>query len=89
MKKIKIFFGVTVLLLITAGVFAGKKRFLTTSPLYILVINNYLPLTSTTSWSGFKATGIIGATISDDFGMAYNLYFNSGSIYYRAYADGW
>ena len=89
MKKIRLFFVVASLLLVTAGLFAGKLRFVTgaiyasNGTTYFQLTNTITLLNLTTSPSGSQAT------ITDGCGNVYGLYsFTAPSTYTALYFHG-
>ena len=61
MKRAKIFFLSTAILLCTAGVFAGKKKY-TTGTIYAYGGTRYCQLTAFTTLDGLTTTPPIGCT---------------------------
>ena len=93
MNKVKMFFVAASLLLVTAGVFAGKAKFITPAPnlfYYNSSVSQYYELDTnpTTSLLGYS-TGGNTATITTSAGASYPLYTNTtGSTYVRVNSIG-
>jgi len=75
MKKVKLFFAAAALLLVTAGVFAGKSRFAVNPPnLYYLNATHYYEI-ATAVPSGILEYNVSGATqLEITAGTPYLLY---------------
>ncbi|MHA4806563.1 hypothetical protein ACX0G9_00580 [Flavitalea flava] len=96
MNKVKMFFVAASLLLVTAGVFAGKARFDTYS---LYVSNNATPTTlnsfqltpaTTVALIDLTTSGSTGqATVTNTSGTAFKLYRVVGSTFTPLYATGW
>ncbi|HXD77614.1 MAG TPA: hypothetical protein VN616_07385 [Puia sp.] len=82
MSKIKMLFLAAGLMLVTAGVFAGKAKFQTISNLYVSSNGTtFFPL-ATSVTPGDIQTTINGAqiTIEDHSGVSYKLYYGMSSL---------
>jgi len=64
MKKVQLFFAITILLLFTIGLFAGKGKF-TTGAIYAYNGSKYCQLTGSASLVNLSMIGTCRATISD------------------------
>lgn len=90
------FFIAAALVLTTAGVFAGKAKFLTTDQLYasntgnISSATSYALSTNALTFDHFSTSGIIQATIKGSGGAAgYGLYYvNASSTLSPLYTTG-
>jgi len=92
MKKVKLFFISTALLLITISVFASRKTF-TNDSLYastISPVSVYYQLTNSGGWVDIANFGNNAVTIDDSHGIKFNLVApNVGGIYTQVYSVGW
>lgn len=85
MKKVKIFFFITMLLLTTAGLLAGKAKF-TTGTIYGFNGVKYCVLATGATMGSLNTTPCANqATISDCDGNIWVLYLYSGGIYTPLY----
>ena len=82
MNKVKMFFIAAAMLLTTAGVFAGKAKFVTTNQLYasnngnIASATSYALSTNALTFDHFSTSGISQATIKGSAGATgYGLYY--------------
>lgn len=89
MKKIKVFLLVSVLLLTTVGIWAGKNKF-TTGTIYAYSGIKFCQLTGSTNLVNLTtiSVGCIQATISDCSGNIWSLYLWNGSAYLPLYFPG-
>ena len=87
MTKVKLFFIATVLLLITAGVFAGNHKFMTYS-LYGENGEELCQLTNPATLVGLSTTGTVTAQVTSSFGKKVPLRTYNGSIFIDLYTTG-
>ena len=89
MNKVKSFLLAGTLLLVTAGVFAAKSRFLSAG-LVALVGATYEQIEVGTLGTNMTTTGTTQAEITDNAGIKYELFqFNGTSTYTPVYAQIW
>jgi hypothetical protein len=89
MNKVKMFFVAASLLLVTAGVFAGKAKFFTAPPtLYYYDGSSYsgIILDGITTDNIFTETATSGKEAKVGSGSTtHNLYYYSGTTYHQVY----
>jgi len=89
MNKVKMFFVAAALLLTTAGVFAGKAKFVA-GGIYAYnstISSTYFPLTAGQPALGqLQLTGTNQALISDNSSQSFGVYYYNGTSFVRAYS---
>jgi hypothetical protein len=80
MRKMKVFFITAVLVLVAAGVFAGKAKFFTTAPnIYYYNAGSYIAVATCGIGVDIVETTGTPATICHGNGTCFSLYYETGS----------